>query len=94
MELGHLLTRSRLTHPEVSSKVCQMGNSVSLPWVIYYGAFYLHVVSISLIIIIIIIIINKITSCKKYKNWLTPTDFFLRKLSYAVLFDCTPPGCS
>ena len=50
MELGHLLTRSGLTYPEVSSKVChdsfcQLGNSVSLPWLIYYGAFYLHVVS-------------------------------------------------
>jgi len=50
MELGHLLTRSGLTYPEVSSKVChdsfcQLQNSVSLPWVIYYGAFYLHVVS-------------------------------------------------
>ena len=50
MELGHLLTRSGLTHPEVSSKIChnsfcQLGNSVSLPWVIYYKAFYLHVVS-------------------------------------------------
>jgi len=50
MELGHLLTRSGLVYPEVSSKVChdsfcQLGNSVSLPWVIYYGAFYLHVVS-------------------------------------------------
>ena len=50
MELGHLLTRSGLTYPEVSSKVChdsfcQLGNSVSLPWVIYYGTFYLHVVS-------------------------------------------------
>ena len=49
-ELGHLLTRSGLTYPEVSSKVCQdsfcrLGNSVSLPWEIYYGAFYLHVVS-------------------------------------------------
>ena len=50
MELGHLLTRSGLTHPEVSSKVChksfcQLQNSVSLPSVIYYEAFYLHVVS-------------------------------------------------
>ena len=39
MELGHLLTRSGLTYPEVSSKAChdsfcQLGNSVSLPWVI------------------------------------------------------------
>jgi hypothetical protein len=47
MELGHLLTRSSLTYPEVSSKVChnsfcQLGNSVSLPWVIYYEAFYSH----------------------------------------------------
>ena len=43
MELGHLLTRSDLTYPEVSSKVChdsfcQLENSVSLPWVIYYEA--------------------------------------------------------
>ena len=50
MELGHLFTRSGPTYPEVSSKVChdsfcQLGNSVSLPWVIYYEAFYLHVVS-------------------------------------------------
>jgi len=53
MEMGHLLTPSGLTFkiiPEVSSKVChdsfcQLGNSVSLPWVIYYEAFYLHVVS-------------------------------------------------
>ena len=50
MELGHLLTRSGLTYPEVSSKVChdsfcQLGNSVSLSWVIYYETFYLHVVS-------------------------------------------------
>jgi hypothetical protein len=37
-------------YPEACSKVChgsfcQLGNSVSLSWVIYYGAFYLHVVS-------------------------------------------------
>jgi hypothetical protein len=40
-ELGHLLTRSGLTYPEVSSKFyhdsfCQLGNSISLPWVIYF----------------------------------------------------------
>ena len=40
---GHLLTRSGLTYPEVSSKVyhdsfCQLGSSVSLPWVIYLEA--------------------------------------------------------
>ena len=39
-----------LRSPKVSSKVyhdsfCQLGNSVSLPWVLYYGAFYLHIVS-------------------------------------------------
>jgi len=49
MELGHLLTLSGLTCPEAFSKFChdsfcQLGNSVSLPWVIYYGAFHLHVV--------------------------------------------------
>ena len=47
--LGHLLTRSGLTYPEVSSKVYhdsfyQLGNSISLPWLIYFEAFYLHVV--------------------------------------------------
>ena len=50
MQLGHLLTRSCLTYPEVSSKVyhdscCQSDSSVSLPWVIYFQAFYLHIVS-------------------------------------------------
>jgi len=50
MELGQLLTRFGLTYPEVSSKVyhdslCQLGSSISLPWVIYFEAFYLHVVS-------------------------------------------------
>jgi len=50
VELGHLVTRSGLTYPEVSSKVShdsfgQSGSSVSLLWVIYYEAFYLHVVS-------------------------------------------------
>ena len=49
VQLGHLLTRSGLTYPEVSSKVyhgsfCQSDSSVSLPWVIYFQAFYLHVV--------------------------------------------------
>jgi len=50
MDLGLLLTRSGLTYPEVSSKIyhdsfCQSGSSISLPWVIYFEAFYLHVVS-------------------------------------------------
>ena len=50
MDLGHFLTRSGLTYPEVASQVChdsfcQSGRSVSLSWVIYYEAFYLHVVS-------------------------------------------------
>ena len=49
MELGHLLTRFGLTYPEVSSKFyhdsfCQLGSSISLPWVIYFEALYLHVV--------------------------------------------------
>jgi len=50
MQLGHLLTRSSLTYPEISSKIyhdsfCQSDSSVSLPWVIYFEAFCLHVVS-------------------------------------------------
>jgi len=41
MELGYLLTRSGLMYREVSSKVyhdffCQLGSSISLPWVMYY----------------------------------------------------------
>jgi len=40
MELGHLLTRSSLTYPEVSSKVYhvsfyQLGSNISSTWVIY-----------------------------------------------------------
>ena len=46
MELGHLLTRSGLTYPEASSKVyhdsCQLGSSISLPWVIYFEAIPKH----------------------------------------------------
>ena len=58
IELGHLLTDSGLTYPEVSSTVCHnsfchLGNSASLPWVIYYEAFYLHVVCIFLYIAVI-----------------------------------------
>ena len=50
MELGHFLTLSGLTYPEVSSKLyhasfCQVGSSVSLPWVICFEVFCLHVVS-------------------------------------------------
>jgi hypothetical protein len=47
MQLGHVLTRSGLTCPEASSKLChdsfcQSDSSVSLPWVIYCEAFCLH----------------------------------------------------
>jgi len=50
MGWGRFLTRSGLMYPQVSSKVChnsfcQLGNSVSLFWVLYYEAFYLYVVS-------------------------------------------------
>ena len=50
MELGHLMTHFGLTYPEVSSNVyhdsfCQLGSRISLLWVIYFEAFYLHVVS-------------------------------------------------
>ena len=71
MELGHLLTRSGLTYPEVASKVChdsfyQSGSSVSLLWVIYYKAFYLHVVSSFSYIPVI---------CPKLVLFLTPLQF-------------------
>jgi hypothetical protein len=50
-ELGHLLTRSGLTHPEVSSIVslgsfCLLGYSFLSICVISYMVFNLHVVSI------------------------------------------------
>ena len=71
MELGHLLTRSGLTYPEVSSKAyhdsfCQLGSSVSLPWVIYFVAFYLHVAASFPFIPVI---------CPKYVLFLTPLQF-------------------
>ena len=52
MQLGHLSTRSGLTYLEVSSEVChdsfcQLGNSVSLSWVVCRETFCLHVVSSS-----------------------------------------------
>ena len=71
MELGHLLTCSGLTYPEISSKVhhdsfCQLGSSSSLPWVIYFKAFYLHVVSCYSCIPVI---------CPKLVLFLTPLQF-------------------
>ena len=71
MELGHLLTRSCLTYPEVSSNVyhnsfCQLGISISLPWVICFEAFYLHIVSSFICIPVI---------CPKFVLFLTPLQF-------------------
>ena len=68
MQLVHVLTRSGLTYPEVSSKVyrdsfCQLDSSVSLPWLIYFEAFYLHVVCIFSCILLI---------CPKLMLFLTP----------------------
>ena len=73
MELGRLLTRSGLKYPEASSKVyhdsfCQLGSSVSLPWVMYFEAFYLHVVSSFSCIPVI---------CPKLVLFLTPLQFVL-----------------
>ena len=71
MQLGHLLTRAGLTYPEVSSKIyhdsfCQLDSSVSLPWVICFEAFYLHVVSSFSFIQVI---------CPKLVLFLTPLQF-------------------
>ena len=71
MELGHLLTRSGLTCSEVPSKVyhdsfCQSDSSVSIPWVIYFKAFFLHVVSSFSYIPVI---------CLKLVLFLTPLQF-------------------
>jgi len=50
MQLSHLLIHSVLMYPEVSSKVyhdsfCQLWSSISIPWVIYFESFDLHVLS-------------------------------------------------
>ena len=68
MELPHLLTLSGLSDPAISSKFyhdsfCQLGSSISLPWVIYFEAFYLHVVSSFSFIPVI---------CPKFVLFLTP----------------------
>ena len=81
MELGHLLTRSGLMYPEASSKVChdsfcQLGRSISLPWVIYFEAFYLHVVS-SLSCIPVI--------CPKLVLFLVPLQFVHLFCAYCIL---------
>jgi len=84
---AHLLTRSGLTYPEVSSKVyhdsfCQLDSSVSLPWVIYFEAFCLHVVSSFSCIPV---------NCPKLVLFLTPLQFVrlfcnLSQVYPAVLF--------
>jgi len=87
-QLGHLLTPSGLTYPEFSSKVyydsfCQSDCSVSLSWVIYFEAFYLHVVSIFPRIPVI---------CPKLVLFLTPLQFvyFFCNVSKCILlfFSC------
>ena len=90
MELGHLLTRSGITYPEVSSKVyhdsfCQLDSSASLPWVIYFEAFYLHVVSSFSCIPVI---------CPKLVLFLTPLQFvhlfFYLFKCILLFFSCCP----
>ena len=83
MRLGHMLTCSGLTYPEVSSKVyhdsfCQLDSTVSLPWVIHFEAFYLHVVSSFSCIPVI---------CPKLVLFLTP-------LQFVHLFCNLPPSVS
>jgi hypothetical protein len=88
MELGHMLARSGLTCPEISSKVClgsfcQSGSSVLLPWVIYYEAFCLHVSSFCCILVI----------CPKLELFLTPLQlvYLFCNLSKCIMvfFSCT-----
>jgi len=71
MELGHLLTRSGLTYPQISSKVyhnsfSQLESGVSLPWVIYFETYDLHIVSGFSCIPVI---------CPKLVLFLTPLQF-------------------
>jgi hypothetical protein len=89
MQLGHLLAHSGLTCPEASSEVChdsfcQSDSSVSVPWVIYYEAFCLNVVS-SLSCIPVI--------CPKLELFFTPLQcvYLFCNLSKCILlyFSCT-----
>ena len=92
MELGHLLTRSGLTDPEVSSKAyhdsfCQLGSSISLPWVIYFQTFCLHVVSSFSCIPVI---------CPNLVLFLTPLQFvhlFCNLSQCILLFSCISSRC-
>ena len=96
MELGHLLTRSGLTYPEVSSNVyhdsfCQLGSSVSLPWVIYFEAFYLHVVSsfscIPVICSILVLFLTPLQFVHLFCNLsqVYPADLLMYFISAAVI---------
>jgi len=96
MELGHLLTRSGLTYTEVPSKVyhdsfCQLGSSISLPWVIYVEAFYLHVVSSPLYSsnlskIGVTRIFNSFAVCWRIKDQLDVTCCFISLLICSTCF--------
>ena len=84
MLLDHLLTRSGLTYPEVSSKICHdsfcpLRSSVSLPWVIYFQAFHLHVVSSFPCIPVI---------CPKLLLFLTPLQFVHLFLVCPYIYIC------
>ena len=97
MELGHLLTRSGLTYLEVSSKVChdsfcQLGNSVSLPWVIYYEAFYLHVVSIFSCIPVICLKLVLFLIPLQFVNLPNRTFFFTAPQTQSDLLSCRIGG--
>ena len=81
-----MLTRSSLTYPEVSSKVCrdsfcQLWSSVSLPWVIYCEAFYLHVVSSFSCIPVI---------CPKLVLFLTPLQFVYLFCNLSPVYPAVP----
>jgi len=90
-QLGHLLNRSGLTYPEVSSKVyhdsfCQSDSSVSLPWVIYFEAFHLRAVSsfscIPVIFRKLVLFFNSFAICAfEIQNEIYKTPFKQRKFA-------------
>jgi hypothetical protein len=92
MELGHLLTRSGLTYPEVSSNVyhdsfCQKGSSVLLSWEIYFEAFYLHVLSsfscIPVICPHLVLFLNTFTFVHLYEGYI---------YIYIYIYPCNGPN--